>query len=221
MQAGVDGLLRDKTRQPCIPPLGAEIVERVMRLTLLAAAWRNHELEGIGDGQSQRHQRQLGAAHLAQPWPAAAPNAAVQALEQSVPPTGIATSSACTSICRPCRGPVDRREEPNPGPRPHPGWPAAQARPLRHHAPTTSAMASPPCSPRWMWPRKVIGRCMQRHRIRSSSTSSTSSRPRFQPASWCTPSSATTRPTSIQRSSSGSADIRAEFSLHSGQRILA
>jgi transposase len=34
MQAGVDGLLRDKTRPPRIPPLGAEIVERVVQRTL-------------------------------------------------------------------------------------------------------------------------------------------------------------------------------------------
>ena len=36
MQAGVDGLLRDKTRPPRIAPLGAEIVERVVRQTLRA-----------------------------------------------------------------------------------------------------------------------------------------------------------------------------------------
>lgn len=34
MQAGVDGLLRDKTRPSRIPPLGPEIVERVVALTL-------------------------------------------------------------------------------------------------------------------------------------------------------------------------------------------
>lgn len=34
MQAGVDGLLRDKTRPPRIPPLGAEVVGRVVQLTL-------------------------------------------------------------------------------------------------------------------------------------------------------------------------------------------
>jgi transposase len=34
MQAGVDGLLRDKTRPPRIPPLAREVVERVVRLTL-------------------------------------------------------------------------------------------------------------------------------------------------------------------------------------------
>ena len=34
MQAGVDGLLRDKTRPPRIPPLGAEIIQRVVQLTL-------------------------------------------------------------------------------------------------------------------------------------------------------------------------------------------
>lgn len=34
MQAGLDGLLRDKTRPSRIPPLSAEIVQRVVRLTL-------------------------------------------------------------------------------------------------------------------------------------------------------------------------------------------
>jgi hypothetical protein len=34
MRTGVDGLLRDKTRPPRIPPLGAGIVERVVQLTL-------------------------------------------------------------------------------------------------------------------------------------------------------------------------------------------
>src|SRR5438270_12765610 len=34
MQAGVDGLLRDKTRPSRIPPLSAEIAQRVITLTL-------------------------------------------------------------------------------------------------------------------------------------------------------------------------------------------
>jgi transposase len=34
MQAGVDGLLRDKTRPPRIPPLAPEVAERVVALTL-------------------------------------------------------------------------------------------------------------------------------------------------------------------------------------------
>jgi transposase len=34
MQAGVDGLLRDKTRPPRIPPLAPEVAERVVTLTL-------------------------------------------------------------------------------------------------------------------------------------------------------------------------------------------
>src|SRR3712207_4809387 len=34
MQAGVDGLLRDKTRPPRIPPLPPEVAERVVALTL-------------------------------------------------------------------------------------------------------------------------------------------------------------------------------------------
>jgi hypothetical protein len=34
MRSGVDGLLRDKTRRPRIPPLGAGIIEKVVQLTL-------------------------------------------------------------------------------------------------------------------------------------------------------------------------------------------
>src|SRR6185312_6336183 len=34
MQEGVEGLLRDKTRPSRIPPLGAEVAERVVKLTL-------------------------------------------------------------------------------------------------------------------------------------------------------------------------------------------
>jgi hypothetical protein len=33
MQAGVDGLLRDKTRPPRIPPLGQAVIDRVVALT--------------------------------------------------------------------------------------------------------------------------------------------------------------------------------------------
>ena len=38
MQAGVDGLLRDKTRPPRIPPLAREVVERVMPTDALGPA---------------------------------------------------------------------------------------------------------------------------------------------------------------------------------------
>ena len=34
MAAGADGLLRDKTRPSRIPPLGAQMAERVVALTL-------------------------------------------------------------------------------------------------------------------------------------------------------------------------------------------
>lgn len=39
MQAGVDGLLRDKTRPPRIPPLSAQIVERVVQLDTSKNLW--------------------------------------------------------------------------------------------------------------------------------------------------------------------------------------
>lgn len=82
MQAGVEGLLRDKTRPSRIPPLTPKIVERLVALTLAdppgeATHWTAAAMEG------DRQQCQFGAAHLAQPRPAAAPHAAVQALHRS------------------------------------------------------------------------------------------------------------------------------------------
>ena len=40
MGEGVDGLLRDKTRPPRIPPLGEEVAERVAALTLASPSSR-------------------------------------------------------------------------------------------------------------------------------------------------------------------------------------
>ena len=81
-QEGYDGLLRDKTRPSRIPPLGPEVAERVVALTLSdppaeATPGSPH------DGQGDRHQRQLGAAHLARTRASAASGAAIQAFERS------------------------------------------------------------------------------------------------------------------------------------------
>lgn len=44
MQPGVDGLLRDKTRPLRIPPLGAEIIERVVRIPGHVGRWFRDEV---------------------------------------------------------------------------------------------------------------------------------------------------------------------------------
>ena len=61
MQAGVGGLLRDKTRPSRIPPLGVEVVDRVVALTL-ADPPGDDALDGRRDGRGERRQRDLGAA---------------------------------------------------------------------------------------------------------------------------------------------------------------
>ena len=87
-----------------------------------------------------RHQRQLGAAHLARPRPAAAPRAAVQALERSdVRRQAARRGRALCRSARPRHRAVGRREEPDPGARPHPARPAAEEGPRRHHDPRLQA----------------------------------------------------------------------------------
>ena len=80
MRAGIEGLLRDKTRPSRIPPLGAEVTAQVVALTARRSAGGNHPLDGRDDGESSRHQRQFGTAHLAGARAAAAPGAPVQAV---------------------------------------------------------------------------------------------------------------------------------------------
>lgn len=68
MQAGVDGLLRDKTRPPRIPPLAPEVAERVVALTLAdppgeATHWTAAamaEAGGISAGSVRRIRRSHG-----------------------------------------------------------------------------------------------------------------------------------------------------------------
>jgi hypothetical protein len=65
MVKGVPGLLRDKTRPPRIPPLETEVEARMVAATQTAAPDET-ALDLACDGQAHRHQRQCGAAHLAQ-----------------------------------------------------------------------------------------------------------------------------------------------------------
>ena len=73
MQAGYDGLLRDKTRPSRIPPLGSDIAERVVALTRTdppvetthwtAAIWR--KVVGISASSVQRVWHAHGLRHTA------------------------------------------------------------------------------------------------------------------------------------------------------------
>ena len=80
MHEGVEGLLRDKTRPSRVPPLGREIADRRRRADAECAAPRGDTLDGAGDGQDGRHQRQRGTAHLAGARASAPPGPAVQAV---------------------------------------------------------------------------------------------------------------------------------------------
>src|SRR4051812_42168308 len=68
---GVPGLLRDKTRPARIPPLGTDVEARVVAATQTKAPG-NHPLDLGRNGSPHRHQRQFGAACLAQAWSPAA-----------------------------------------------------------------------------------------------------------------------------------------------------
>ena len=97
---GVDGLLRDKTRQPGKAPLPAEMVKRVVDLTLARTARRDDALDGPAHGQGGRRQPALGPAHLGGARPRAAPCAHLQAVEDKRFAAKFAMSSASMSIRR-------------------------------------------------------------------------------------------------------------------------
>ena len=82
-EEGFDGLLRDKTRPSRIKPLGDEAAARIAALTLEDPPGETTHWTGCADGQGFGRFGQLGSAHLACPWPAAASGAAVQAVQRS------------------------------------------------------------------------------------------------------------------------------------------
>jgi hypothetical protein len=83
MTAGVDGLLRDKTRPSRVPPLAPQIAERVITLTHGDPPGEAIALDRRGDGGGGWDQRLFGAAHLASARPATASGAAVQPVHRS------------------------------------------------------------------------------------------------------------------------------------------
>ncbi len=72
-EAGVDGLLRDKTRKPGKPPIPAETVARVVALTCGKAVGEVTQWTGRAMAQGRGHFADVGAAHLAGARPQAAP----------------------------------------------------------------------------------------------------------------------------------------------------
>src|SRR4029077_16401199 len=77
MQAGVEGLLHDRTRPSRVPPLPPVIGERVGTDTERPTG-RNDALDGSSDGRAGPDQCLLGATHLAFTRASAAPGTAVQ-----------------------------------------------------------------------------------------------------------------------------------------------
>ena len=154
----------------------------------------------------------LGAAHLARARPAAAPGAALQAVQRSA--LRRQTARHRRPLSRPA-GPrlvlsVDEKSQIQALDRTQPGLPLKKGRcrhddarlhAQRHHHPVRRAQRA-----RRQRHRPVHGSVTA---TRSSSASSTRSRPRCPPASWSMPSSTTTPPTSTPRSAPGSPAIRA------------
>ncbi len=109
---------------------------------------------------------------------------------------------------RPCRRRLDRREEPDPGARPHPARPAAETRQMRDHDPRLQAQRHHHPVRRPQHPRRHRGRPLHAAATptRNSSSSSTPSSAPSRPARSSMPSPTTTPPTSIPRSEQWLAD---------------
>ena len=121
LEAGVDGLLRDKTAAGAHSPAGDRPGRAGGRPHARAAAGRGDPLDGARHGARRRDLAGLGAADLGGARPAAAPGADVQAVQRP----GVRRQAARRDrpLCRPagaCGSALGRREVPDPGARPHP-----------------------------------------------------------------------------------------------------
>jgi hypothetical protein len=79
MEAGVDGLLQDKTRRPGKAPVTDAVVARVVARTLGDPPGETTHWDQPGDGRGHRVGGQHGTEDLARPWPRPAPVADLQA----------------------------------------------------------------------------------------------------------------------------------------------
>src|SRR3954466_2486736 len=134
-EAGVDGLLRDKTRKPGKAPLGDDLARRVVALTCAAPPGEVTHWTGRAMAAA-RGLAALGAAHLGRPQAAAAPHPHLQALARSrLPGQARGDRRALHGPAAARGGPLRRRKTPNPAPRPPPAGPADQARQVRDDDP--------------------------------------------------------------------------------------
>jgi transposase len=163
-ESGVEGLLRDKTRKPGKPPIAGETTARVVALTCTepphqATHWTGRAIAkaiGISLGSVQR----IWRAHKLQPH-------RLRSFKHLRDPGFAAKLVDIVGLYvdPPAHAVVLSLEEPDPGPRPHPTGFADQARTLSDHDPrlqrhrTTTLFAALS-----VLDRRVIGRCMQRHR---------------------------------------------------------
>jgi len=115
------------------------------------SAGRDDALDHARHGQALWRRRGQRPAHLEGPWPDAAPDAHLQAVEGRQVRREVHRRSRPLRRSAGARGrALDGREEPDPGARPPPTWAAPQEGAGGDHDPTTSATAQPPCSPRSM-----------------------------------------------------------------------
>jgi transposase len=223
MRAGVDGLLRDKTRPSRIPRLPAEIVQRVVTLTLGAPPGETTHWTAAAmakaSGISASSVRRIWRSHGLQP----------QRMRQFKLSTDAKFAEKLRDIVGLYVDPpahavvlsVDEKSQIQALDRTQPGLPPKRGRcgtmthDYKRHGTTTLFAALN------VLDGSVIGRCMQRHRHQESSASSTPSRRRSRPANWCTPLSTTTPPTSNRRCGSGWRGTRADLPFHANFRVLA
>ena len=160
MTAGVDGLLRDKTRPSRVPPLGADVAERVVALTQTDPPGETtHWTAGAmakATGISVSSVQRIWRAHGLQP----------HRMRQFKLCNDLEFRGQAARRRRPLRRPagarhraLGRREEPDPGARSDPARPAAETRPVCKRHGTTTLFAALD-----VLEGKIIGRCMQRHR---------------------------------------------------------
>ena len=119
---GVDGLLHDKSRPPGIPPLPGR--GRAGGHADVGASRRGDPLDGPGDGRdggiSLRSVQRIWAAHRLRPHRVSASSVQGPRVRRQAP----GHRRAVRRPAGPCGRAVGRREEPDPGPRPHPARPA-------------------------------------------------------------------------------------------------
>ena len=215
MEAGLDGLLRDRTRPPGKAPIAEDRVAEVIRLTLApppheATHWTVRAMAKAA-GMAVSTVQDIWKAHGLAPhrWRAfklSNDPAFVSKLEDIV---GLYVAPPAHAVVLS----IDEKSQIQALDRTQPGLPMKKGRAGTMTHETTSATAPPRCSPRsTCWKaRSRVGTCSVTV-TRSSSASSTRSTATSPQASSSTRSSTTTQLTRRRRSVAGSPDIRAGHS---------